>query len=882
MLKGLPTVGGDFNNFLASAAFSAAIFLGSDGFDGVKTPNYSFNLNGADVSSAQANNAYIWIPVEALDEVTVSYNSGSAEAGFGAAQISGVTKRGTNSLHGSLYEYYASNLWSTRPEFAVGVFHPSRYDRNEFGFTIGGPVILPKYNGRNKTFFFLAWDDYISRGTQGLATGSSPTAKMRTGDFSEVPFSLRDPLSGDTIATQVTFPNNVIPASRIAPVALKQWATKLGDLPNLPTLVNNLVIPVLSTNNRDGHQLWAARVDQNLGSRDVLTVDFNGLFSYIEQYQDRAGAQTHNIRRNLPQSPNYNVGGQWVHTFTPRMFSETTFNRRYFAFRQLVFPNGDPLWYKTNGVAPPPGLVEDESKAFTLYGPLFTFSGNGATDRFGPFAETPVVRDDAGIFFAERFSYVRGRHTLKFGAEYKLERMTPDFTGNWRGTFNYVGANTPLSTGWAAADFLLGLPNSVSYRGVQSTVQPRVTRPRYASYVQEEWKVAPKLTVNLGLRWEYLAPLTEDNNMLAQFDLTSKQIVVAGNSVPSNLGTSFAGIPLVAASSVGLGGNLWRTPRANFTPRFSVAFRPFGGTRTVVRAGYGMYYQDEGLGNQYGAAQSAPFVYSITAITQPGAGRITWSNPFPAASVQKQGFSTRPRDWPVERFQQWNFTIEREVGWNSAVSLAYLGSRVGLGSVGIDSNYPTVAGINPDGTQPCDASGPAQAVCAGPVLRWRVPVDEGHRQQLAKLLYRPGELSAARDREERRHAQVHLCRSLLVGSSGGPPAIVLRRHEPGVRCRSGRMDTGGDLHSANRVLLQSHFQQRLCRLWSAGKPAQLRARRALGPECSGRLLVQSGGIRGAAAALGRSGGARQRRAEHHPRSGTGQSYPDHFQILHDL
>src|SRR5439155_19494209 len=124
----------------------------------------------------------------------------------------------------------------------------------------------------------------------------------------------------------------------------------------------------------------------------------------------------------------------------------------------------------------------------------------------------------------------------------------------------------------------------------------------------------------------------------------------------------------------------------------------FGGTRTVVRAGYGMYYQDEGLGNQYGAAQSAPFVYSIAAITQPGAGRITWSNPFPAASVQKQGFSTRPRDWPVERFQQWNFTIEREVGWNSAVSLAYLGSRVGLGSVGIDSNYPTVAGINPDGT----------------------------------------------------------------------------------------------------------------------------------------------------------------------------------------
>ena len=107
----------------------------------------------------------------------------------------------------------------------------------------------------------------------------------------------------------------------------------------------------------------------------------------------------------------------------------------------------------------------------------------------------------------------------------------PDFTGNWRGTFNYVGANTPLSTGWAAADFLLGLPNSVSYRGVQSTVQPRVTRPRYASYVQDEWKVAPKLTVNLGLRWEYLAPLTEDNNMLAQFDLTSKQIVVAGINV---------------------------------------------------------------------------------------------------------------------------------------------------------------------------------------------------------------------------------------------------------------------------------------------------------------------------------------------------------------
>lgn len=704
LLRNLPNATRDWTLALTTAPG----YNSDDGLNGVKTyAGFSVHLNGADVSDLGTGRALgaVPIPIEAVEQVKINTNAGDAESGFGAVQITVASKRGTNEFHGSMYEFYKGTFGAARNAFDAPSTRLSRFNNNQFGFTLGGPVMIPKvYNGRNKTFFFVAFDDSIRKGAANprratALRGTSPTEKMRNGDFSEVSFKLRDPLSGSTIATQSFFPGNIIPASRITPLSKNLWATYASLLPNGPGLSNNLVVNPPPENIAQNSKLLTLRFDQQIGSKDTVSVTLNDWLGWTNANQLNVWSTGPVV--GSEQTPFWNLAGQWVHIISPHLLSETSLLWRKVTFRSINRGStASRLFFKETGMQPPPGLVENPDDPRTLGGPMFNFSGQGAMTRFGVYSLRPTSANTETFYFAERLSYIAGSHTLKAGLEItKPNNMQPEDIAQQRGEFGFVGdRNSPLSTGWAMADFLLGLPANSTYRSLGGVELRTIHKSRYGAYLQDNWKVSPRLTLNYGLRWEYTAPVTEDQNRLAMFDLETKQIVVAGNTVPQVLGKSYAGIPIVPGTSVGLDRSLWRTSKKYFTPRLGVAFRPWGGTKSVIRAGYGMYFQDIGVFNQSGAANSPPFVYTVTARTQPGEGRITWSNSFPAVSAEPTNFLGWARFWPTQRFQQWNLTVEQEIGWKTAISVGYVGTRIDDSPIQVDANYPLAASRNPNGT----------------------------------------------------------------------------------------------------------------------------------------------------------------------------------------
>ena len=450
-----------------------------------------------------------------MAEFRVQTSNYSAEfGGNSGAFVNVASRRGANEFHGTLFEFLRNNDLDARNFFSTGV---APLKRNQFGFTASGPVWFPKlYNGRNKTFWMFSYE--VTRRRQAVSsTALVPSLAERAGDFSQVQspgLQIVDALS------KTPFPNNVIPTSRINPIGAS--LAKLYPVPNSSDPARNYfgTPKGLSDNN-----VPSARIDHQLGSKDSLWGRFtmnapldvgvgsalSAAFPGFDQVQDDNNLQ-------------FAFGN--VHTFSPTIVNEANVGYVRFRRERHSLDAGKRNWIQELGIK---GYATDPltwaAPSMTPAGyPEIGYSSNNAVFKW-------VTQADQVV---DNLSIIRGPHTFKTGFSIQAKRMTTTQWGNPVGTFGFSGmfsAPVPVTTTnrfHSMADLLQGYPTTFNLQ--LNPFSPHYLYKNEGFYFQDDWKLSPTLTANIGLRWEYFGRPVERYDHMASFDLSTGQQLFPGQN----------------------------------------------------------------------------------------------------------------------------------------------------------------------------------------------------------------------------------------------------------------------------------------------------------------------------------------------------------------
>jgi hypothetical protein len=623
--------------------------------NGARVGKTVFMIDGGSVSSQYFDVASIVPAVDAIQEFSVQSNSFSAENGQGTTVINVNLRSGTNRVHGSAFEFLRNQVLDARNFFNTTGVRPA-VKQNQFGVTLGGPVYLPKiYNGKDRTFIFGDYEGTRVRRAQTF-TNPVPTAAMRQGDFSGLTAAIRDPLTGQP------FPGNIIPTDRLSPQAtfyLPYYPfanTGSGTYNFAPSLQNTV-------------DKFDLRVDHHFSEADQLTssYSFNNVLTYTPGTFPANGGVTNTVRRQQ-------VSLSEAHSFTPATLNELRLGYVRSAFYN--FPQGLGTNYTVqSGIG---GFVE-QSGAFP------GFPGLGITGflGFNPNAFSPIHFRDNKYEVTDNVSWIHGSHSFKAGFLYRHYSTNTVNAARSRGDFTFNGT----FTGNSFADYLLGIP-----------FQGRRTFPRNTFgispmqnehfFFQDDWKVTPRLTLNLGLRYELNNPTTVLHNQMASTDPVLRQIVVAsdseghittsGQQVGQFLYPLFADV-IVPSSKVGLGSSLRSFDKNNFAPRFGAAWRV--AHDLVVRMGYGVFYGlIQGNRSESTGIVNPPFLADeLSNFNTTPVPTKTLANMFAPVS---QGLNLVPLNFfqiePNMRdpyFQEWNVTVQKVIKGVLSLEGAYVASK---------------------------------------------------------------------------------------------------------------------------------------------------------------------------------------------------------------
>jgi hypothetical protein len=546
--------------------------------DGVNNTRGGLGANGIELSP----------PVEAMQEFKVEVNSFGAEFGHtNGGVVNAVTRSGTNKFHGNVYEFLRNDKLDAAG-WGVDALPPLR--RNNFGGTIGGPI------RKNKTFFFYNLD-YLLQHDGVSTTRNVGLPAWRTGDFSTAtrdaggraaPVVIYDPSTGTgTFATPINttpFPNNIIPTSRLDPVAVKAmtYLPAPNRTPNDPfNNTGNWQENTINTTTRAYHTI---RIDHELTDatkfffRYILTQPEDNLTGYSKGYgvADPAGLFIHNRRQNLAVN--------MTHLFSPTRFVNFTagVNRVYIDRKSgnCCATNYGKLF----------GLPNVPGEAF----PLFNFGGGLVpVAAIGAAGNANRIASFTNWDYIANFTDIRGKHTLKYGGQYSRfganDHSRPSPGGTWVSNGQYTRGITAsgaavANTGANLADFLLGRLSSIT-----ASVSPSIGRrfQEYGAYIQDDWRITPRLTLNIGLRYDTENPAYEVDGRMNNFNPWAPNPLAGTGDIPAGA------IGVVTFPNLnGQGKYLWNWNKLNFAPRFGFAWRPFGTNDTVVRGGFGIFFGD--------------------------------------------------------------------------------------------------------------------------------------------------------------------------------------------------------------------------------------------------------------------------------------------------
>ncbi len=637
-------------------------------FAGSRLNQSDYSLDGVsfNVASGSNPNAPLTDYTESFEEMRVEVANNTAEFST-IGQVSLVSKSGTNQLHGSVIEYYSSPIMRARDTFALD---RSRSIRHTPGYTIGGPVYFPRlYDGRNKTFFFTSMELTPSSGSTPTLTATVPAVPWRAGDFSRLTTSILDPFAGRT-----PFPGNRIPASRLNPVSLK-IQEKFYPLPTEgdPNVHSNNNFRQLAS--LPGFREWyfTERLDHRISDKVQLTGRMvqHGYNSY--RITSQLGGREHTVIKWKTRFYTFS----YTHTIRPTLVNEFRFGYSF---------NTNPRYPKESGLAlvKELGLVGLFPNLPDLPGVLNVSWQNltmtGISNSF-------QYRDSKGgrnYYYQEHLNWYRGRHALKMGAQFNHSGVIDRFLStNLYGSLTFSNRFTNHSY----ADFLLGIPTSCAR--APENPHSDVERDSYSGFITDEWRVNPKLTLNLGVRYEYEPGWY--GNVLAMFEPSLAKIVVPDDSMRLVSPLVPAGyVQVISASAANLPKKtMLFADRNNFAPRIGVAWRPLGPS-TVFRAGWGMYY--DLVPQNTSTAGGSPFTVTEPSYTNPqDSPTVILPRVFPEAGTGAPSTISIPSAHnPHLRTPysfQYNLTIEHE-RWNTGFRLSYIGTGMRQGEWGYNMNQP--------------------------------------------------------------------------------------------------------------------------------------------------------------------------------------------------
>jgi len=663
--------------------------------NGGEAQQNAFYVNGMDTGDISLNVPDITIPSpDAIGEFHLVTNTINPEYGRNSGAImNAVIKNGTNQLHGDGFEFYRDTSLDARSFFQPTV---STFHQNEFGGTVGGPVLLPHvYNGRDKTFFFFSYQGRRTARPELLSDcncnpGNTPvfSSAQRAGVFPDLATSAGSSaiaLVGDNGTTypagtpySTIFSNGQIPTADLNPLAVKLMNQYVPP-PNGP---GNTYLFNSSFAQIQDQYIW--RMDENISSKDSIwafglwerdpdheTEPFGGGYPY-------GGATLPGFTQtDNSHSQTYSIS--WNHTFGPTTLNEARFGYLRFNFAS-VFPQTpiNPTTYGFTGVNPQ--ILSDASLPVVDVKGYFElgFSTNG-----------PQPRIQNTYMFTDNFSKLVGRHSFKAGVSISFQQLFNPYLSDLSGVFGFQGGGA-FSTGDPGADFLLGQPDSFSQ--ASGSIQNNRAREYYL-YVQDQFKLRSNVTITYGLGWDIETPYT---NLYAHGEFVNGfRAGVQSHVFP----TAPPGILWPGDDGITDTGGV-KTPYHDFAPRVGFAWSPGGSQKWSIHAGYGIYFNrtEEELALQN--LLTPPFTLTSSGVADIG-GSPSFANPYagwckgpvpcsepnkfpftppaPGASVNFAGFepfviNTLSPNFGVPYSENYNVTIERQLSNTTNFSIAYVGN----------------------------------------------------------------------------------------------------------------------------------------------------------------------------------------------------------------
>ncbi len=627
---------------------------GSFSISGARSEGSEFTMNGITVTNEFTGGTYVYPPIDSIQEFKLLQSNYSAEFGFRVGQIIVTSKAGSNIFHGSLYEFIRNDQLDAANFFnnLAGIGN-SPLKRNQFGGSFGGPVYLPKYSGKDKSFFFVNYEGArIRQGTTETAT--VPTALMRTGDFSQLSKPILDPLTGQP------FPGNQIPAARINNIALNTINLAEYPLPNTPGINNNYTLSPSASTNMDE---VLARLDHTISDKDRV---WGSIFWETEPASSPRFTLITGSANNVPVQA---YSADETHIFSPNLVNNFKAGWNY--VNQNI-QNLSPQNITNTSLGFPQNGNQPVAAGVSAGIPNFTPSGYGS---LGAASATPELFKTEHYALGDTVNWIKNSHTVTFGADFIREHEDQRFDPQIRGVYTFSGEYS--NNGFA--DFLLGLPATASRELLQAGENLFESLQRanhYALFVQDDWRVTANLTVNLGLRYEKNTPYVEVRNRVTNF-------------IPGTVNGS-PGIETLHAPDPTYGRCLCTAANKDLGPRIGIAYRPGGSNKTVLRVGYGIYYDYVPFNTKQAVTFNPPQIQrQIVTNTYPTSSFDLTNSFLPnlvAASGGEYAMNLKYLDGAV---QQWTANIQREIGGSFVVEASYLGSA----SAHLDAELPLNAAL---------------------------------------------------------------------------------------------------------------------------------------------------------------------------------------------
>jgi len=665
---------------------SSLSFRGGISIAGTNERGNNFTLDGTSNTTYNVF-TYVYKPsVDEIQEFKVQPNAYDAEAGRGeGGQVTVTTKSGTNAFHGGVFEFLRNDAMDARNFFDV---QKPPFKRNQFGGNIGGPI------QKDKTFFFFNLEELKLR-QHPTRTATVPTLAMRNGDFSGTGIIIKDPLTGQP------FQGDFIPQDRLHQAGVKMMS--LYPKPNLPGNTRNFVA---SPNSPDNSTQMSLRIDHTFSAKDTVFARYSRFWDlFLDAYNQQSGFSNLPGFGRLDLQHNHQTTLNWTHVFSPTLLN--TFKAGFSRLRQNRTPEDGRDYVSFLGI-PGPVIRDPSITGIPAIRP-------GGVEPIGNPSNLPQARVDQGYQYIDTLSWNRGAHGMKFGVDIARMQIFRDNFGDDRGTYTFAGQYS----GNGVADMLLGLPNQVG-RALGDS-HNWWFQSQYMFFFQDDWKLTPRLTVNLGMRYENMFPWYDKFNRASNFDPATNAVELAGNPSPQRDYLRVETLdPTIAALSaqlkfVNLGTSyFYNKDNNNFMPRLGFAWDSRGDGKLLVRGGTGIFYTTLQTASSNG--NNFPFRLSQTFTNVPlsngvlPANAFTLTAPFAGTGSATINLTARAHNFEVGYVQKSSLGFQWEFMPNFVLDMNYTGSYSrkldwsrninqplpGSGNVNLRRPYPGFGSISYD------------------------------------------------------------------------------------------------------------------------------------------------------------------------------------------